>query len=370
MHSRYLETVLLGENRSLLSWLIRALMWPLSIVYRAGLAVYLRLYSSGIRKRYRLSVPVISVGNLTFGGTGKTPAVQSICRMLADRSLKVAVLSRGHGGSAKGAMIVSDGERVTATSAEVGDEPALLARSLPGVPVIVGKDRRMSGRLACERFGPDAIVLDDGLQYWQLHRDLNVVALDAAQPFGSGFVMPMGDLREPPSGLRRADVVLLVGAKALSTEKRRALVHRLSRLAPDALIFPAAREPVAVRCAQTGEECDLSWLARRRILAFCGIGRPASFFEMLNALDASVVEARAFSDHYRLSKEDTAAIIDAARSCGAEAVVTTEKDLARLGDGRIPGLYVLAIKLGIEDSSRFAEYITNRIDCQNTPAAS
>jgi tetraacyldisaccharide 4'-kinase len=199
----YLEKLILGENRGPISWLIRALLWPLSLVYRIGLRAYLSIYGIGLRKRCRLKAPVISVGNLTFGGTGKTPAVQTLCRMLAEQGKRVVVLSRGHGGSARGVIVVSDGERMLSDSSEAGDEPVMLARMLPGVPVIVGKDRRDSGRLACERFGPDVIVLDDGLQYWQLHRDLDIVVLDARKPWGSGFVMPMGDLREPASGLRR-----------------------------------------------------------------------------------------------------------------------------------------------------------------------
>ncbi|MCL5103942.1 MAG: tetraacyldisaccharide 4'-kinase, partial [Armatimonadetes bacterium] len=145
MTNIYLERVILGEERGIGSWIIRALLWPWSLVYRIGLAVYLWLYSSGLRKKHRLGVPVISVGNLTFGGTGKTPAVQAICRMLMESGKKVAILSRGHGGSARKSLIVSDGKSILCDAARSGDEPMELARSLPGVPIIVGKDRRRSG---------------------------------------------------------------------------------------------------------------------------------------------------------------------------------------------------------------------------------
>lgn len=366
MSNRFLENVVLGEDESLMSWLIRGLLWLPATLYEIGLAIYLWLYNIGLRKRRRLPVPVISVGNLTFGGTGKTPAVQTISRMLTERGVRVTILSRGHGGSARGVVIASDGQQILSTAAEVGDEPMLLARSLPEAPIVVGRDRRKSGALACERFSPDAILLDDGMQYWQLHRDIDIVVLDANKPFGSGFLMPMGDLREPPSGLRRGGIILLVNAAALPEAEHGVLVRRLSRLAPDALIFACAREPVCLRNVETGQEHDLKWIAGRKVYAFCGIGRPRSFFDVLGGLGASIVGNKVFPDHYRLSKADIVGIIDEAR--GAEAIVTTEKDVARLDGTPIPGLYALAIKLGIEDNSRFAEYITDRINCKNTPA--
>jgi len=356
MTACYLEKILLGEDRGPVSWLIRALLWPLSLIYRVGLWAYLSLYGIGIRKRCRLGVRVISVGNLTFGGTGKTPAVQTLCRMLAEQGKRVAVLSRGYGGSARGVVVVSDGDRVASDSAEAGDEPMLLARTLPGVAVIVGKDRRESGRLACERFSPDVIVLDDGMQYWQLHRELDIAVLDARKPFGSGFVMPMGDLREPASGLRRAGVILLNHACAITEAEYGALAARISRLAPNAQLFRCAHEPVCFRNVESGEESDLTWATGRKIAAFCGIGRPEAFIEMLEALGASVEANIIFDDHYRLTERDITRIIDAAR--GVEAIVTTEKDIARLGERiALPNLHALVIRLEIEDSSRLADKI-------------
>ncbi len=364
MSKAYLERVVLGEDRGLVSWLIRALLWPASVMYCIGLWLFLLPYRIGLRKRYRLPVPVLSVGNLTFGGTGKTPAVQTLCRMLTGQGRKVVVLSRGHGGSARGAVIASDGEQILADSAVAGDEPIQLARSLQGIPVVVGRDRRESGRLACERFGPDVIVLDDGLQYWQLHRDLDIVVLDARRPFGSGFVMPMGDLREPISGLQRAGVVLLNNTDSPGLYS--ALADPISKLAPDAQLFRANREPMCFRCAETGECHDEDWIDERRTLAFCGIGQPSSFFDMLGKLGAMLEVGITFPDHYRLTKSDITRIIDEAGRSGAEVIVTTDKDLARLGEASgIPNLHTLVIRLEIEDSSRFAEYIANRIDGQD-----
>lgn len=366
--SRYLESVVLGENCGVISWLIRALMWPLSLAYRAGLWVYLASYRLGIRKRCRLGVPVISVGNLTFGGTGKTPAVQTICRMLIDQGKSVVVLSRGHGGKARDVTVVSDGERILADSTEAGDEPIMLARTLSGVPVVVGRDRRASGRLACERFSPDVIVLDDGMQYWQLDRDLEIAVLDAKRPFGSGYLMPMGDLREPASGLRRADIVLLANAREIGDVGFRSLLDRIEKLS-GCSIFRCAHEPICFINAETGESVGLEWVRGRRVMAFCGIGRPTAFLDMLDGLAAVVLCHILFPDHYRLSGADVKRIIDEAEACRAEAIITTEKDIARLGTPPvIPKLYALAIRFEIEDSAGLAQHIANRIDAQNTPA--
>ncbi|MEN6356204.1 MAG: tetraacyldisaccharide 4'-kinase [Armatimonadota bacterium] len=358
MSSRYIERVILGEDRGAASWLIRCALWPLSLIYRAGLAVYLGLYSVGLKQRYKLSVPIISVGNLTFGGTGKTPAVQTICRLLVQSGKKVVVLSRGHGGSAEDAVAVSDGEQVLIDSAEAGDEPVLLAQSLPGVPVVVGKDRRLSGNLACEKFKPDIIVLDDGLQYWQLYRDLDIVVMSAARPFGSGFVMPMGDLREPANGLRRAGIVLLNTdgkAEIESVEKR------IKRVAPRVEIYRCERKPERFIRVSDGQPLDLDWIKDRRVLAFCGIGKPQSFMDMLVSLGAVVARQMVFSDHHEYLQEDISLIESEKLSSGAEVVVTTQKDIARLGNHfSIEHTYTLVIRLEVEDKSSFAQRINNK----------
>ncbi|MCE5324542.1 tetraacyldisaccharide 4'-kinase [bacterium] len=358
MTKDYIERVIVGEDRGALSWLIRGALWLLSIIYRAGLAVYLWLYSLGIRKRYALSVPVISVGNLTFGGTGKTPAVQTICRLLVQSGKKVVILSRGHGGSAKGALIVSDGKHVSASASEAGDEPVLLALSLPGVPVVVGKDRRVSGKLAVEEFSPDVIVLDDGLQYWQLHRDLDIVLVSAAKPFGSGFVMPMGDLRESVNGLKRAGVVLLNTDGATDIES---VEQRIRRIAPGVDIYRCRRTPESFVRISDGEQLALDWVKGRRVLAFCGIGKPQSFIDMLESLGAIVVKQLVFSDHHEYSHEDISLIESERSSSSAEAIVTTQKDLARLGElVRINNLHILVIRLEVEDNIRFANRIKSK----------
>ncbi|MCE5198717.1 MAG: tetraacyldisaccharide 4'-kinase [Armatimonadota bacterium] len=359
----YIERVVLGEDRGLCSWLIRLVLWPLSVLYRVGLAAYLAAYRLGLRKRHVLSVPVISVGNLTFGGTGKTPAVLSICRMLTQREKRVVVLSRGHGGSAKGSLIVSDGTSILCDAAESGDEPMLLACSLLGVPVIVGKDRRVTGELACERFSPDIILLDDGLQYWQLNRDLDILVLDAKKPFGSGFVMPMGDLREPLSGLSRAGVVLATNSSEMDESAFADLGASIQKFAPNTHIYRCTHTPSTLIRVRDGEPLTLDWLRSAEVVAFCGIGHPESFTRTLESLGAVVVKRLDFPDHHPFSDQDIEMIETERKANSARAVVTTEKDIARLsGKAAINDLYTLGITLEIEDSASFAEYISNRIN--------
>lgn len=357
MSGRYIERVILGSERGALSLVIRGLLWPLSLVYRIGLACYLALYRLGLRKRTRLPATVVSIGNLTFGGTGKTPAVQAVCEMLLGRGVKIAVLSRGHGGRAKGCAVVSDGSSIFMDSNEAGDEPVMLARSLHGVPVIVGKDRRESGRMACRMFDPDIIVLDDGMQYWQLHRDVEISVLDAARPFGSGLVMPAGDLREPVGGLRRADIVLLNNSAGLPDLELRALETRLSHLAPNAELVRCRRVPVGFVSAK-GAEFALSWAEGRSVAAFCGIGQPRPFFDGLRSLGAIITREIEFPDHYLYSDSDIAALDEACRDAGADALVTTEKDLARLRpDAFNAEVFAHRVKLEIEDITRLADKI-------------
>ena len=368
---KYLERVVLGEDRGVLSWVIRGLFLPLTVIYRVGLFVFLGIYSLGLRRRFRLPVPVISVGNITFGGTGKTPAVQTICRLLLERGIRVVVLSRGHGGTVRGSLVVSDGESVIADAAKAGDEPVLLAKSLPGVPVIVGKDRRKSGALACSQFAPEVIVLDDGLQYWQLHRDLDIIVLNARKPFGSGYVMPMGDLREPISGLSRAGLVLLSNSKDLDDAALGKLQKRLSRIAPRAKIFRGSHVPVSFKDMRSGKIYDPDWIELYRVLAFCGIGRPASFVKMLDSLKATISGNLLFPDHHRFTDEDIDLVERERERCGADLVVTTEKDIARLGNSaaRINNLVALSIKFEIEEIQSFAEYIYSKINAKGKEAS-
>ncbi len=359
----FLEDVITGKNRNALSWLVRAPLWPLSVLYGIGLYVFHLPYTIGVRKRFRLGVPVISVGNITFGGTGKTPAVITICRMLAEAGLKVVVLSRGHGGSVRGPLVVSDGDNILAAADQSGDEPFMLAVALLGVPVVSGRDRRVSGAMAVERFAPDVIVLDDGLQFWQLHRDIDVVVISAERPFGSGFLMPAGDLREPASALGRAGIVLITSCKTVDEQVLEKLKARLAKLAPRAETFEAEHRPDCLVDCGTGETADVSQLDGKQVAAFCGIGNPSSFLRSLESLGARVAKQMIWPDHFAYAAKDVKLIAEESTASGAQMVVTTEKDVVRLGAraGDIPGLTALRVSLKIERELHLAQHITNRI---------
>lgn len=369
---RFVEGVLHGRDKGVHARVLRGLLTPLSWLHRAGLEMFLLPYRVGVRKRYRLArsdgswVPVIAIGNLSSGGTGKTPMAALVAKRLQSDRCRVVVLSRGYGGTTDHApRVVSDGEQVLLGASEAGDEPALLARLLPGVPIVIGKDRCQSGRLAVEQFAPDVIVLDDALQFWQLHRDLDIVLLDAARPFDNNHVLPRGLLREPPSHLARAGVVVLTRANRVSPDALNVTRRRLAVLAPRADIFTATHAPIAWVRAGDDEHLPLHVLAGRDVLAFSGIADCGSFVATVEALGARVVALRDFGDHHAYEAADLAEL----HPPHVDAVVTTEKDLVKVASlwpgPTVPSLYALRIGMKLDDPGRFFERLQGSRDAVN-----
>ena len=347
---------LLLREKSLRGVLLRLLMTPLAGLHFVGLELYLLPYRLGIRKRYRLPVPVIAIGNITSGGTGKTPMAALVGRLLRAQGCRVALLSRGHGGSHErqgGAQLVSRGEGSLLLRADVaGDEPTLLAQLLPDVPVIVGRDRRLSGQLACTTLAPDVLLLDDALQFWQLHRELDIVLLDARRPFDNGWMLPRGLLREPPFHLRRAGIVVLTRADQVSPEALDSTKKIVQRLAPQAALFTATHAPTAW-VSRAGAEKPLETLAGEGVVAFSGIADGAAFLHSLERLQLSLKFSCEFGDHHTYNKEETLALIAQAPQ---GTFVTTEKDLTRLlqlwpMEG--PPLWALRIQMQVADQESF-----------------
>jgi tetraacyldisaccharide 4'-kinase len=352
----------LGGRRGLVPQALRALLTPLAPIYCAGLKLYLLPYSLGIRKRFRLPCRVISIGNMTAGGTGKTPLTESLCRSLQSRGLTVAILSRGYGGRfERKSAVVSDGQRVRLTASEAGDEAYLLARALPGVAVVVGKDRRVTGRLACEQFNPDVIVLDDGFQYWQLHRDLDIVLLNAYAPFDNGWTFPRGLLREPPSHLKRAGVVVLTNAARAGADRTLGLIGRVRRLAPGRRIFTADLAPRSLQLLGSEETQSPSWLNGKKVGAICAVGNPASFESMLGNLGAVVAARFRFPDHTTRTVGEVESALEKAGAAGAEALITTEKDAVKMAPlrGSLP-ILVLKVALRLHEERGFLETVLER----------
>jgi lipopolysaccharide heptosyltransferase II/tetraacyldisaccharide 4'-kinase len=295
----------------------------------------------------RLPAPVVSVGNLTVGGTGKTPLVAHLARECRRRGLQVVILSRGYGGRRAGVTCVSDGERLCALPPEVGDEALLLARDLPGVPVYTGKDRYSAGLAAWRRHGPHLFLLDDGFQHFQLHRDLDLVLLDAEEPLGNGLLLPAGPLREDPRVLELADLLVLTRFRP---ERHQAALARFTACFPDKDVLTATLSPVGLRRFPGGQALPLAGLAGQPCLAFAGLARPQVFQETLTELKASLKRWRSFPDHHPYSRDDLAGLVAAAAAVGAQALITTAKDFARMGaawEESIP-LLVLEVAASLE----------------------
>jgi len=303
-------------------------------------------YRRGLLPRERLSGPVVSVGNLGVGGSGKTPVVARVAEILRDAGEPVSVLSRGYGGTFRGeALVVSDGSAVLAGAAEAGDEPVMLARALPGVVVAVGPRRDVVGRAVEARFGRRVHVLDDGFQHLRLERDLDLVCLDVRDLEDSP--MPAGRLREGPSAIGRADVVLLTRLEAASEAEIRGLEARLGR----DRTFRVGRRLDGWR---TLDGKPATPPARPFLLA--AIARPERFERDVAGDGFPVVGRAFFRDHHRFRTEDLAGVEARARAAGADAVVTTAKDAVRL-EGTSLGLpvLVLAIAATIADEGRLRE---------------
>lgn len=346
---------------------LRGLLGGFAGLYDFGLEMYLVAERLGLRRRReRLPVPIISIGNLTVGGTGKTPMTQWFCRGLRAQGRRGAVLSRGHGGTSAGVRVVSNEEgAVFLTPDEVGDEPILLARTLTGVPVVTGKDRRQSGREALRRFALDALVLDDGFQYWQLARDLDIVLLDARRPFDNGYPLPRGLLREPKRHLKRAGLVVVTRADGLDPAARDTLRARIARMAPQTQIFFARHRPVGLVPVHGDavEPLPVSWLGGRSLVALAGIAQPESFYHALAASGANLVRTLTYEDHARYTIAEAEAAQRAVQDCGAEALIMTEKDAVKwpVPVPRDCPVYALRIEMQVEDEGRFWSDVTARV---------
>ena len=299
------------------------------------------LYGCGILRARALPCPVVSLGNLTVGGTGKTPGVELAVRTLAELGHRPAVVSRGYGRKSRGVHIVADIASIRLEPEEAGDEPFLLARRLPGVPVVVGADRWQAARVAVEKCGATAIVLDDGFQQRALATSLEIVMARARRPWGNGRLLPAGPLREPIRALARADLVIATGPPGADSNEVASTVARYASRVP---VITAAFEAVACWDARRMKPIPLTRLAGARVVAFAGIAAPAAFAATLRELRV-FGDVVAFPDHHWYSREDVKNL--EARAAGADALVTTEKDWVRLR-GHLdegPPLYVVSVAL-------------------------
>ncbi len=338
---------------------IGPLLRLLSLLY--GKAVLFRqgLFRIGILRQKRLAQPVISVGNLTLGGTGKTPAVINIAGVLLKHRKHPAVISRGYGRRDESEVLaVSDCSGVIADARTGGDEPVLIGSKLIGVPVVVGSNRFKAARFAYEKFGIDTVILDDGFQHIGLRRDLDIVLIDAADPFGSGKLFPAGILREPLSGLRRAHVVLITNVDScddLESLKRTLRRHTGGR------IFTSRHAPAGLIDIITGEVKPLTALRGSRVLVFAGIARPISFVTLLRSLGADIKAEVRYPDHYGYKKSDLAGLFQTAADEKISVIVTTEKDAVRLKVLKPEGIWALRIELKVVENEEWEALLLSKV---------
>lgn len=321
---------------------------PLAALYGAALAARAALYQRGWLHSERAAVPVISVGNIVAGGTGKTPMVALTARILRDAGLRPVVVSRGYRGRRSQDPMVVSGRRglVTGVTArQAGDEPVMLSGLLPGIPVVVARRRAEGAALAVTRFGAGCIVLDDGFQHLALQRDLDVVLLDAASPLDSGRLLPAGLLREGPAALARADAVLFSGPDPPSPGEAERVLELLRAGTP---VFSLRCEPTLL-VDGGGRARPVSDLEDSRVVAFAGIARPERFLRSLRKLGAQVESFRTFSDHHAYSIQEIQEILTEVSRRDPDLLITTEKDLARLkgsaSGARIHGAAPVALRV-------------------------
>lgn len=297
----------------------------------------------------RLPLRVISLGNLVVGGTGKTPHTALIADHFRRRGNKVVILSRGYGGEkSKSGAVISSPEKIIGTLQEGGEEPFWLAEQLPGVAVVIGKNRYRAGLLARERWGAELAILDDGFQHLGLEREVNILLLSASQPFGSGGLLPRGTLREPREQIRRADVVLITHTEMIADREQDALKGQVSALHPGRPVFFSRHVPQGVWKYPAGESRPLSGLKGKRVLAFCGLGQPDSFRHSLKTLGVELVGLRPFRDHQVYREKKKQLLLEEAAALQAEALLTTEKDALKLGVWPAGGPELLVLRLRVD----------------------
>lgn len=300
-------------------------MNPAEAVYRA---FYERRKAKFSREITDVGVPVISIGNITLGGTGKTPCVQFVARELQKSGQRVAVVSRGYGGAlSKQGAIVCDGETIFLDAHQAGDEPLLHARSLPDAAVVIGIDRVKAARQAIDKCGAQIIVLDDGFQFYSLRRDADIVLLDARRPFDNGHLLPLGRLREPPANLARASALILTRCALASREELQAARAAIKQFS-DAPIFQSNHMPQGTRDENDGSFLPLDALKNKKIAALSALAHNGQFIELLQANGAQIVAQLARRDHHFWRENEVRAFAKQARD--AEIIVTTEKDAGKL----------------------------------------
>ena len=378
--------VVLGRRRGFRAAILRGILFALSLLYERIVQLRLYFYRKRILRERTLGCLVISIGNLTVGGTGKTPVVEKFARALQSGGRRVAILSRGYKSQPKPTKktwferwfskdvdpprVVSDGNVVLLDPLTAGDEPHMLAKNLKDVIVLVDKDRVKSGRYAIDNWKVDTLLLDDGLQYLHLKHRLDIVLVDRQQPFGNEFLLPRGTLREPPRNLRRASYIFITKNTGEPNDK---LIERIRRYNRTAEIIECAHRPLYLQNIYTGERLTLERLRGAFIGSICGIAAPESFEGALKNLGANVNLALRFIDHHYYTDAELRGFMNRCIRRDLAMIVTTEKDAVRMPglpieEVKVP-IYFLRVEIEIVTGHESWEHCVGRI-CKPQPMLS
>lgn len=356
---QYLYTLVHNQQHSRWDRLILLFLELFSWIYGIGVVATLFLYRVGLLRQFQLPCLVISLGNITVGGTGKTPTAQKLAALIRDMGYRVAILNRGYRAGWQGNIgIVSDGRKIYMTVNEAGDEAYLLAKNVPGASVVIGKNRSQTGEFAFDKLKADVLILDDGYQHWPLYRDLDILLIDALNRFGNGFLLPRGTLREPLINLNRAHAFLLTKVDQSADGASESIRDVLEKYNEKALIMESIHSPQCFMEIQEwyrgtrGSSVPLDEVKDKKVLSFCAIGNPSSFEQTIKDIGVAVVEGVRYPDHHNYTMLEMQQVTDLAVEQEVNAIITTEKDAVKIpsefiySDRPLP-LYVLGIEVTI-----------------------
>ncbi|NWG04235.1 MAG: tetraacyldisaccharide 4'-kinase [Syntrophaceae bacterium] len=343
MMNRRIDQFLYQKEKPIWEKILLSPLTLLSLPYGGVVRTRSFFYSIGLFKTKRLPCPVISVGNITVGGTGKTPFVMALAKGMMKKGIPVAILSRGYKRRKTSPSIVSDGQRIFLSLEESGDEPLLMAKACQGIPILVGKNRFVNGQIALQRFGVKGLLLDDAYQHLPLYRNINILLIDSKIGFGDQHLLPRGILREPLSSLRRASFLVLT--KVEDIKRGHDLQKKIHHLHPSLPIFHSYYEPVGL-IGPNGEQKALEVYKGKRVLAFSGIAQSNYFISLLKKSGMEVAREMTYPDHHLYRAEDLNSIEEMSK--GMDGVVTTEKDMVKLKEWKIPGIPLFALRIEVQ----------------------
>jgi len=340
-------------------WLLAPLL-PLLWLYRLVVTARNFCYDRGIVKSKKLPALVISIGNLSVGGTGKTPMTIFLARLLRDHGWRVAIVARGYRRESKELVVVSDGQHILANAITAGDEPLLMAQACDGVPVIVADDKTTAATIAFEKFSPQIIVVDDGFQHRRLHRDIDIVLVDAKIPLSNLWWFPAWPLREPATSLRRADFIILNTGGQNNRQRLAGQCHKYTT----AKIFLGALQGIGWRELANASQKLLppAFVKDQPVLLVSGIAHPERFRELVEKFGARIVGVTAFRNHYRYRESDIRAIESTRKACGARYILTTSKDAGKLAIlSSAAALPFLVLETAFEIEPQFLPMLVNSV---------